>query len=612
MRSFIAIFWDEDDPRSDAFAAKAKKVTEDAEQGSCKLVELPGFAVYDTSECSSGTSFIHARDLDMEQSVAVFGALFAKSGNGDAQLSNLKQDEVARIFKSDGASIFADFWGNYISFVWKRNSLSVITDPTSSIPCFYTKIDDVLIVFSHLEKCHFLRPSQFTVNEHFILTLLAYDKIQNGETGLNEVRELMGGKRLRADRTKYSEDTLWDPRDFALDVFEPAVGVAAEALRETVKGCVKSWATTYDSISVNLSGGLDSTIVLSCLRNGNTRYNAIHHELMSGDRSEAGFARMAADYCGVDLKTIATTSDALVPDTSEHPFSVRPHRSFCSQNVLANNAENIEAIGDGLFTGQGGDHLFFARRDSLVFADFLKAHRLSSSVGRELVNAAKVSNKSIWQVMREAFPYCFGKPPMCSILSSIHERTTGVSRNVAEILNGEFHLPDWVLNARQIPPGKFGQINSFYHLLQIRNLFDRTGGRDVVHPLMSQPIVELCLRTPSYLLCSGGTSRGLIREAFKGEIPDEIRMRVTKGSASRYFVDRIEKNRTQIANTLRDGKLVQRGLVRSSDIDAFLSDQNYRLGTFGRLALIYYAIDAWLLRWLPEDDATGPIKPANA
>ena len=46
---------------------------------------------------------------------------------------------------------------------------------------------------------------------------------------------------------------------------------AVVSLRETTVGCEHAWASCYDGIVHNLSGGLDSSIVLSCLKSAPSR-----------------------------------------------------------------------------------------------------------------------------------------------------------------------------------------------------------------------------------------------------------------------------------------------------------------------------------------------------
>jgi asparagine synthase (glutamine-hydrolysing) len=114
---------------------------------------------------------------------------------------------------------------------------------------------------------------------------------------------------------------------------------------------------------------------------------------------------------------------------------------------------------------------------------------------------------------------------------------------------------------------------------------------------MSQPLIELCLRLPVYLLSLGGVSRGLARQAFKGHLPDRVRLRMTKGEATRYFIDQLRLNRPLLLETLVDGELVSHGIVDRKDVETFLQEDQFLTHPAGRMILVYYAIEAWLRTW---------------
>ncbi len=247
--------------------------------------------------------------------------------------------------------------------------LAVYTDPASSIPFFYSSVGGVTCFYSNLELCPFLDRSEFTLNLHFISTLMAYDKLQNGATGLNEVKELYGGQCLMARTPDAPPETLWDPRDFARDGLEPDPDSTAFLLREAVQQVVSAWGMSVPAPAVDLSGGLDSSIVLACLADSDAPapHLAVHHVVESEDPSEAHFARATAAFLGADLAEVRFSPSRQMPDVTSHPASARPFRQFLSRDF---NAQLSQATGGRertYLTGQGGDHLFHAAETALGF-----------------------------------------------------------------------------------------------------------------------------------------------------------------------------------------------------------------------------------------------------
>ena len=421
----------------------------------------------------------------------------------------------------------------------------------------------------------------------------------HGETGLNEVKELPGGQRLMTRPPLQPPDTIWDPRAFAQDVLEPDPGTAANLLQERVEQAVSAWGSSLPAPAVDLSGGLDSSIVLSCLSRSDAAppVVAVHHVIESGDPPEIAFARATAAYLGADLAEVRFTPSVQLPAPDLHPLSARPYRQFLARDF---NTRLAEASGDTrrtYLTGQGGDHLFHAARTPFGFADHVRRHGFGPGSLQELANAARLSNHSIWQVMRETLPSLLGASRPSPLIAGIVARRTVLNACARDQFDPAYALPAWAYQSDRLPPGKFDQVSGLLHMMQVQERLFQPDARDLVHPLMSQPIMELCLRLPTYLLSLGGVSRGLVRKAFEGRIPDLVRLRMTKGEATRYFVDQLRANRSLLLDSLADGELVSHGIVTREDVEAFLTEDQFLTHPAGRMILIYYAIEGWLKSW---------------
>jgi asparagine synthase (glutamine-hydrolysing) len=208
MLAYFAIVWDEDNPAASALRSRiALSLSPENRQAGG-----PGFALYDLSIHPKRSVIIDFEPGAAGAVSAVFGRLFSSTRVNGAYhaVTQLLGYSASRLERSGGCAVVTDFWGSYIAFVRGRGAFMVIADSTSSLPCFYTQQNGVALVFSHLEKCHFLDKSRFSVNYGFISKVLAYDKIQTGETGLNEVRELFGGQRLKISRDATTTDYVWD------------------------------------------------------------------------------------------------------------------------------------------------------------------------------------------------------------------------------------------------------------------------------------------------------------------------------------------------------------------------------------------------------------------
>lgn len=602
MFAYIAVSWND----ADAHARIAANAVLDHIRNSVSVGgghhEGHGFAIYDVGSSIADDTITRIKANSATPAGVIFGRAFRSDGNltPTAPIRELNSTEAESLVQSEARSCLTKFWGSYIAFLRVGATMFVVTDPTCSIPCFYMQYRGLTIIFSHLEKCTFLDRTELSIDSSFVSDVLAYDKIQNGRTGLKGIFELLGGQKLTIGRDTISTETIWDPREIARDALLCPPDDAANLLYETTRYVVQSWGSAFDSIAVNLSGGLDSTIVLSCLAEAKAhdKLLAIHHTSDSGDPSEAHYARAVSEFFGCDLLEIPFSAQVELPRVDQHPLTARPYRQYLAPDMtkISETIQSRRRI-DAIFTGQGGDHLFRETSSALGFADVLMQHPLSSDLRTELLNAARLSNRSVWFVLRESLLAIFLQSKPGATELGIRARCSPYNKLAHDKLSIAECLPSWCLRSRGIPPAKFDQVSSLMHLFLVRETIDRPVSRDVFHPLISQPLIELSLRLPISMLCAKGVSRGLTRTAFKGRIPETIRMRMTKGETTRHHATKLANNYKLIAHELLHGELATRGLVSREQALPFMSEEQVRTHKLGHRILIYYTIEAWLRSW---------------
>lgn len=214
-----------------------------------------------------------------------------------------------------------------------------------------------------------------------------------------------------------------------------------------------------------------------------------------------------------------------------------------------------------------------------------------------LVDASRLAGKSVWSILGTSLRPIVRRDHTSVILAAIERNRSLVNNPAYAHFDAGSCAPKWALQSQGLPPGKFEQVSRLVHLFLVRETLDRPVVRHFRHPLISQPLVELCLRLPIYLLSYRGVSRGLAREAFKGIIPESIRTRMTKGDTSHYVIDLISKNMSTINDAIAKGELAKSGLAASTAVEIFSSQEQVRTEKLGRRMLNYYAIEAWLRSW---------------
>ncbi len=294
-------------------------------------------------------------------------------------------DEAERIGITGGRHLIDWYWGRYVAVV-RSPEVAVIRDPTGGLPCFETSWRGVRCLFSDIQACLSLGLLQFSINWKYVASFVAYSALQIRETGLREIAEVQPGERITFDRDSMKRELLWSPAQIASTDRIEDHRRAIEAVRSTVEQCVHAWASLHRSLILNLSGGLDSSIVLACLLSAPNRppLTCLHYYAPGSNEDEREFARLASRGRGAELVECALDPEAtrLEALADIRPF---PKPWFYLYDLIHSPVEAAllkERGATSVFSGAGGDGLFVQARADLAIADFLSAHGFTPGVLR--------------------------------------------------------------------------------------------------------------------------------------------------------------------------------------------------------------------------------------
>lgn len=341
---------------------------------------------------------------------AVFGRIFHRDIDNTAAAVRVEFDQAESldIVHTGGRRLFERYWGRYVALVQDAATSEtwVLRDPSGGMPCLMAMHQCVTLVFSDLEDCYALGVRQFSVNWEYIQLLLAYSGYQSRQSALHEVSEVQFGERVRFSGNSVHRSLEWNP--FAISQTDPIRDpeVAIAELRRTTQGCIHAWASCHTDIVHNLSGGLDSSIVLSCLKSAPTRPNitCLHYFGTGPDEDERKYARLMASRAKVELiEHQLTVGESRLEELLKLRRSSRPwfymyeleHGRFEMQLALEREA-------NALFSGAGGDGVFFQARADLAVSDYLFDHGVGRDLLQVAMDAARISRTSIWPLLFKA------------------------------------------------------------------------------------------------------------------------------------------------------------------------------------------------------------------
>jgi len=128
---------------------------------------------------------------------------------------------------------------------------------------------------------------------------------------------------------------------------------------------------------------------------------------------------------------------------------------------------------------------------------------------------------------------------------------------------------------------------------------------DVIDPLMSQPVVELCLSVPAGRLAVGDNDRPFARAAFAERLPPAVLTRQGKGNLTTYFAQSLGGSLDAVRAYLLDGRLAAQGLLDRERLDLALSPEQLVWTNITSELFVLMAIEAWARCWTQRLEAAG-------
>lgn len=549
--SFLALAW-----RSQAAESYARHILLSAASTYQNLAsfEIPGLILL-----APAASTMRSGDA------LLVGELFSRSNDALDTLPEERAEVSAADFLK---SLLDRCWGGYVAFrSGGGGGISILRDPSGAIPCYFSDVEGLRCFASNAEIFREIGVSKWTVNWSNLAFHVAKRDLLSEATCINGITELLPGSCAESHQGSWSVSAKWSPWKFASRdaQFEDGASAAAE-LRSVVLGAVAAAAAKCANPILELSGGLDSSVIGAALGATNASFRAVHMEPKEPAFSEERYARAVARHLRAILHVEVLDikeEEVLRPPIRRYPRPGAHHLSRIFDRRLAEISSSL--CGDSFFGGSGGDYLLGNFGTSAPAADAFRHYGLSRQFLWTANQVAKIHRASVWRAMRLAIVKAHSQ-------DRVRYRNPFIS-DQAEAANAPLH--PWLMEGENGLPGKREQILGL------------VGGRDGVEsrernltfpcrqPFLSQPVVEVCLRIPSWLSVADGRDRSVARRAFADLLPNVVVNRRTKGNfatVNRAIFERLLPNLPEL---LLGGRLVQEDITIAAGIEAALSNPDH-------------------------------------
>jgi len=469
-----------------------------------------------------------------------------------------------------------DFWGGYVAFLNDRSGVHyVLRDCSGKVPCYTFAYRGVTIATSDIGVLADLDLPAFSLNARYIAGFIAEAEMAQRECAVTGITELLAGECLEIEDSRVRQFALWDPRVIARRRSHADFEDASHRVRIVTQACVDFWASKYDRILYRLSGGLDSSAVLGCLKNSPRmpRIPCLHVDAGGTDQSELEFARLAADAAGMELVVQPGYSHHAKYDERIFLLPKSPKPSVANLGVTldyeSRNLLPAKVHAEAIWDGEGGDHLFFSARSSYEAVDYAFERGLGSGFAPHVRGAIRQSGSSLWGVLGKTVRFGLCRGPWRPHLGQ-HQRPAFLNPAIVPTDIDSYIWQPWSADASDLPPGKRLQICLLAWLIHRHRPVPELQYASEHHPLFSQPLMELCLETPIYTLVQGGMNRALERAAFRDCVPERIIRRENKGSVTTTVMGKMRECLPFLRDLVLGGVLAQERIIVRSALEPFL------------------------------------------
>jgi asparagine synthase (glutamine-hydrolysing) len=447
---------------------------------------------------------------------------------------------LVHLYEEKGAGLLDDLVGMF-AFVLldeKNKRLLAARDPFGEKPLYWAPIGTNGIAFASEMKALLPLPDlDRRLDVSAIAQFLALRYIPAPRTHLQGVRKLMAGEALTVDSgSRMRRWRYWQP-EFSGAVREKtrSKGEAVEQIRYRLRESVRLRLRSDVPLAAFLSGGIDSTFVVSAMAEliPGAKFSTFCASFDDDELDEAPYARMIAERVGTDHHELHFTSEQVLSsfealiDHYDEPFA--DASMFPTFAVCRAAREHCKVM----LSGDGGDECFVGYRE---FFRYYSLHGLRRFPGVSAVAGALLpywgdSRRGVgplsflassdWNLLypekqRKALRELFLAPHRSAADQGLEELRTQAKHHA------RLPYPDSAIEA----------MTAGYLPEQILVKVDRASMRSALEcrsPFLDRGLMEFVRQLPQAYHFERGLGKALLRHALPDWVPQQIRWREKRG-----------------------------------------------------------------------------------
>ena len=537
---------------------------------------------------------------------------------------------IVHLYEEFGDGCVKHLRGMFAFALWdaRKKRLLLARDRVGIKPLYFAETSDSLLFASEIKALLVDSELRREVDPQAIDTFLTFNYVPGGDTLLRGVRKLEPGHYLVLERGQIKIERYWDLR-FPAEKRQGSFDSAAEELNELLRRTVRDHMISDVPVGILLSGGVDSTALLSFMVRETNRDIKSFTVGFSGEQfaDERFYAKMAAKKFGSQhYETTITASDfqEFLPKYVGHmeePVCEPPAVALYYVTKMARQHVKV------LMSGEGGDEAFAGYQNyrNGVWVERVKA------LGQPWAGAAASGVKQLARIPGFArlskFPAMMNTPLDRYYYSRTSSPFSFFRRNKFEFYTPSFqqaidpHFVDRQMalcfaNVQgQSPLDQMLYVDTKTwlpdDLLIKADKITMANSLELRVPLLDHKVLEFAAILPDSYKVNGFTTKYILKKVFDGRVPKEILKRKKSGFPVPVQTWLAHDLKDFTHDLLLDRKTLQRGYFEQPAMEQLLAAHGSKSADHSLEIFSLITLELWHRRFVDAQEVSLPCEAGN-
>jgi asparagine synthase (glutamine-hydrolysing) len=525
--------------------------------------------------------------------------------------SHCDTEVIIHLYEDLGTECVRELRGMFAFAIWdaKLRRLFLSRDRIGIKPLYYCQTGRAFYFASELKAIIADATVPREVDPAAIREFLSFYYIPGEDTLLRSIKKLLPGRSLIVEKDHVAIRQYWDLQ-FTTERWSQPFDEAVEELRSLLGSTVRGHMMADVPVGVLLSGGMDSSAVLSFAVHGTAKRVKTFTVGFDGDQvvDERPYARLAAQKFGAEHFDLSISPEDFwnfLPAYVSHmeePVCEPPAVALYYVSKLARNHVKV------LLSGEGGDEAFAGYPN---YPNMMRLEQIGAAAGpfaRMAGAGVALAGRVSGDGRVERYGEALGQPLASQYFSRSSGPTTFFNRRARQ-----FFTPEFLNDTASVSPAVFitnltRNVNDESLLNQMLYVDTKTwlpddllvkadkitmaNSLELRVPLLDHVVLEFAASLPPDFKVRGRETKRILKSAFASVLPPEVIQRKKAGFPVPYEKWLNGPLRERIEDLLLSDRAAARGFFQKSEVRR-LSDANARDGKYAKEIFSLLVLELW-------------------